>query len=337
MIGALQSLERSNVTFVGAGDEGSRGAVTNTLMDRVGSAPISWGICEVPGWGAQLPVERVLREMVELDLVATELGSIGYLPTDPSDLRAMLDAHGMQLTGGFNALVLHDPDRTDRTMQQVNAGAELLAAAGADCFITCAVSDPADWQRPELTDDQWQTVADNLMTIDEICREHGLVQAFHPHVDSLVETADEIQRIIDSTDVGFVVETGHMLIGGFDPLAFVSAHPDRVALVHLKDVTLDLIEPLNRDELTLMEAVQAGIFPALGDGGAPIADVVRSLEHAGYRGRYVIEQDAALTDGLPADGEGPIRDVARSVAYLQTVASALDASTETHNKGELPV
>lgn len=308
-----------------------------TLMDRVGSAPISWGVCEVPGWGAQLPVERVLTEMVSLGLTATELGSVGYLPTDPDALTTLLERHGMQLTGGFNALVLHDDARTDEMLQQARAGADLLAAAGADTFVTCAVSDPGDWQRVALTETEWQTMFDNIARVDEICRDRGLVQAFHPHVDSLVETAPEIARVADSTSVGFVLETGHMLIGGLDPLAFAVEHVDRVALVHLKDVTVELIEPLNRDELTLMEAVQAGIFPSLGSGGAPIADVITTLEHAGYRGRYVIEQDAALTDGLPADGEGPVRDVGSSVAYLQSVARAIDTPLETHNKGEIPV
>jgi inosose dehydratase len=308
-----------------------------TLMSRVGSAPISWGICEVPGWGAQLPVDRVLAEMASLELVATELGSVGYLPTDPDELTALLDRFGMQLTGGFNALVLHDDARTDEMLEQAAAGADLLAAAGAETFVTCAVNDPGHWQRMSLTEADWQTMFDNLARVEEICRERGLVQAFHPHVDSLVETAPEMVRILDSTSVGFVLETGHMLIGGLDPLAFAIDHVDRVALVHLKDVNVHLIEPLNRDELTLMEAVQAGIFPSLGQGGAPIAEVVHALEGAGYDGRYVIEQDAALTDGLPADGDGPVRDVQSSVAYLQSIARAIDATLETHNKGEIPV
>lgn len=306
-------------------------------MDRVGSAPISWGICEVPGWGAQLPVDRVLSEMVSLDLTATELGSLGYLPTDPDELRTLLAEYGMTLTGGFNALVLHDRGRVDDTMSLAAASADRLAAAGAVNFVTCAVSDPDDWQRPELTEAEWETLFDSVARLEEICRERGLVQAFHPHVDSIVETAPEIQRMIDSTSVGFVLETGHMLIGGMDPLAFAIEHPDRVALVHLKDVKADVIEPLNTDELTLMQAVQAGIFPPLGDGIAPIAQVVITLERGGYRGRYVIEQDAALTEGLPAVGDGPIRDVTSSVAFLKSIALAIDSPLEQHNKGDIPV
>ena len=311
--------------------------MSNTFIDRVGSAPISWGICEVPGWGAQLPVDRVLSEMAALGLTSTELGSVGYLPTDPDALHDLLARFGMTLTGGFNALVLHDVDRTDEMLAVVRASAARLAAAGAINFVTCAVSDPDDWQRPTLSEAEWETLYANVGRIEEVCRDNGLVQAFHPHVDSVVETAPEIRRILDSTTVGFVLETGHMLIGGMDPLAFAVDHVDRVALVHLKDVDVDLVEPLNADRITLMQAVQAGIFPSLGRGGAPIAAVIEALEGAGYRGRYVIEQDAALTDGLPALGEGPVRDVQSSVAYLQSIAQSIDAPLDTHNKGDIPV
>lgn len=275
--------------------------------------------------------------MAALGLTSTELGSVGYLPTDPGALRGLLDQFGMTLTGGFNALVLHDIGRTDEMLQVVGTSATRLAEAGATNFVTCAVSDPNDWQRPTLTEAEWETLYANIGRIDDVCHGVGLVQALHPHVDSIVETAAEIRRILDSTTVGFVLETGHMLIGGMDPLAFAVDHVDRVALVHLKDVDVTLVEALNADRITLMQAVQAGIFPSLGEGGAPIAAVIRALEDAGYRGRYVIEQDAALTDGLPAAGEGPIRDVQSSVAYLQSIARSIDATLDTHNKGDIPV
>ncbi|MEL0075951.1 MAG: hypothetical protein VW708_07440, partial [Ilumatobacter sp.] len=89
----------------------------SSFLARVGSAPISWGICEVPGWGEQLSSTRVLTEMAGLGLPATELGSVGYLPTDPAELRSLLDSHGLRLTGGFNALTLTDPARRDEQLE----------------------------------------------------------------------------------------------------------------------------------------------------------------------------------------------------------------------------
>ena len=303
--------------------DGRTAGVAEGFLARVGSAPISWGICEVPGWGEQLPSQRVLSEMAGLGLGATELGSVGYLPTDPSALRSLLDTHGLRLTGGFNALALADAARRDEQLAVADRSAEVLAAAGAEYFVTCVVSDPDDWARPSLSEDEWQEMFDNIARVDEVCSRHGLRQVFHVHVDSLVETAEEIQRVVDSTTVSFVLETGHMLIGGFDPLTFARDHADRIGLVHLKDVDMSIASPLNSDTISLMQAVQQGIFPCLGDGDSPIAECVTALESQGYTGWYIIEQDVALTEGLPADGEGPVRDVQRSVAYLRSIASAI--------------
>lgn len=247
----------------------------------------------------------------------------------------MLAGYGLTLSGGFNALALADRSRRAEQLEVANRSAALLAAAGADYFVTCVVSDPDDWQRPELDDADWTAMFEALDEVEKICAEHGLTHVLHPHVDSLIETADEIERCLAASSVSFVLETGHLLIGGYDPLRFARDHRDRVGLVHLKDVNLDLIDDLSTRRLTLMQAVQAGIFPSLGDGGAPIAEVITELERTGYRGWYVIEQDVALTDGLPADGEGPIRDVARSVAYLRSIDFTIAAGHHQH-KGEIP-
>lgn len=291
----------------------------NRLLERTAGAPISWGVCEVPGWGVQLPADRVLSEMRSVGLSATELGPVGYLPTDSSELRRCLEAHGLSLTGGFNALALADPDAGDAVLALTAESAALLAAAGASTFVSCAVSAPSDWRRCALSDDQWSHMLTMLDRVDEVCDERGLTHVFHPHVDSLVETASEIQRLLDDTGRPFVLDTGHMQIGGFDPLRFAELHADRVGLVHLKDVRLEVADRLNSHELTLMEAVQAGLFPPLGEGDVPVGEIVSVLDRAGYQGWYVIEQDVALTDGEPPMGEGPIRGVQTSVAYLRSL------------------
>src|SRR5690606_12883188 len=134
--------------------------------------------------------------------------------------RTLLGRHGLELIGGFNALALADPDRSEQQLAVAARSAAVLAQGGARCFVTCAVSDPGDWQRPTLDDRAWATLARNLGLIDTICADHGLTQVFHPHVDSLVETADEVERLLATSTVSFVLETGPLLIGGYDPLRF---------------------------------------------------------------------------------------------------------------------
>ena len=99
-------------------------------------APISWGICEVPGWGEQLPVDRVLTEMRSVGLTATELGAIGWLPTDPAELKAVLDDHDVHVVGAFVPLTCHDPARRERTLAEAEEMAALLQDIGAENFVT---------------------------------------------------------------------------------------------------------------------------------------------------------------------------------------------------------
>ena len=158
------------------------------IIDRVAGAPISWGICEVPGWGTQLPVERVLGEMHDLGLVATELGAIGWLPTETEALRATLDAHQLRVVGAFVPLACHDPDRRDATLRSAETMAALLEDIGADNFVTALVSDPDDWARPEVSEAGWSHLFAMLDEVEAIARDHGLHQVVHPHVNTLVET-----------------------------------------------------------------------------------------------------------------------------------------------------
>jgi inosose dehydratase len=301
---------------------GSRPAVT----ERIAGAPISWGVCEVPGWGLQLSVDRVLREMSELGLRATELGAIGWLPTDADELRATLDAHGLRVVGAFVPLVCHDPERRQETLDSAEVMATLLEAVDAETFVTAVVTDPDDWRHEDLASEQWKHVFAVLDEIEGVTTAHDLRQVVHPHANTLVETADEIDRLLDGSTVPICLDTGHVTIGGADALELAGRASARVGLVHLKDVRTAVAARFNAGELNLMAAVQAGLFAPLGDGDVPIAEVVTTLEDNGYSGRYVLEQDVAITDREPPAGDGPVRDVAKSVAYLRAVEASLGAT-----------
>jgi inosose dehydratase len=151
----------------------------------------------------------------------------------------------------------------------------------------------------------------------------------HPHVDTLVEQADEVDRFLDGCDVALCLDTGHLTIGGADPIAIAERQSARVGLVHLKDVDDAVAQRLRKGELGLMGATQVGLFPPLGDGCVPIARVIETLIDRGYTGWYVIEQDVAITDGEPPVGEGPVLGVARSLEYLRSLGETSAGSVHT--------
>ena len=291
------------------------------LLDRLAGAPISWGVCEVPGWGRMLPVDRVLAEMVSVGLAATELGAPGFLPDEPAALKAKLDEFGLRLVGGFVALVLHDPAQAETTLDQARATAARFEQAGGHVFVTAAVVDRAWAPRASLVRAQWDHVGSMLARLDDVVGERGLVHALHPHVGTLVETADDIARVMDHHDARWCLDTGHLAIGGVDPVAFARDLGDRVVHVHLKDVGLSLAERVSSSELSLLGAVQRGLFRPLGAGDLAIGDVVGALEATAYDGWYVLEQDTAITGDEPHAAARPIDDVRQSVDHLRTVVA----------------
>ncbi len=295
------------------------------FMQRMATAPISWGICEVPGWGIQLPVERVLSEMSAMGFPSTELGSDGYLPSDPEELRSVLGQHNLGLLAAFVPAVVHDPVEADETLRRMTEMAELLQTTGATYFNTAPVT-TWDWApRRELTASEWDHSWEMFARIEEITEAHGLIQVLHEHYGTIVETKEEIQRVVDNSAIRFVLDTAHFAVGGYDPVDFASAHPERVGLVHIKDCDLGVAAKLNDGELTLMEAVQAGIFPSVGRGDLDIDSVIGSLEKSGYSGWYVLEQDVAITGDEPVAGSGPIEGVCESVDYLKALEGRLAA------------
>jgi inosose dehydratase len=299
------------------------------LAGRVAAAPISWGVCEVPGWGEMLPPTRVLPEMRSLGLSATELGAPGFLPEDADGVRATLGEHGMSLVGGFVPLVLHDASQRKDALERARQTAELFQSCGATRFVTAVVQD-YDWSRPVPLDaDGMKVLADGLAEVDEVCAGYGLTQVLHPHVDTVVETRADVELALEHTSVLWCLDTGHLQIGGVDPVEFARSEGHRVGHVHLKDVHTPVAERVLDREVTLVQGVQQGLFRPLGTGDVAVDSVVTALEGSGYRGWYVLEQDTAL-DAVPAAGAGPVHDVETSLRFLaDRVAPALASSASS--------
>jgi inosose dehydratase len=289
---------------------------------RLAGAPISWGVCEVPGWGYQLEPDRVLAEMRATGLSATEFGPDGFLPRDPERKAALLGSYGLAAVGGFVPVVLHDRaadplPEVDRALAGFTAGATVLVLAAATGFNGYN-------RRPQLDDGEWRTLLSNLNRIAAHAAAAGVMTTLHPHVGTVVERPAEVNRVLDGAAVPLCLDSGHLLIGGTDPAELARQAGGRVAHVHLKDVDAGLAARVRGGELSYGAAVAAGMYRPLGRGDVDITGLMRALKTANYQGWYVLEQDTVLT-AEPAGGEGPrgphgpAADVRASVDYLRSL------------------
>ena len=181
---------------------------------------------------------------------------------------------------------------------------ESLVAAGAGVVVLAAAtgSDGYD-SRPVLDDAQWATLLANLDRLAAIVADRGLLAVLHPHVGTIVETRADVDRVLAGSSIPLCLDTGHLLIGGTDPLELAKAVPNRIAHTHLKDVDAALAAKVQSGELTYTEAVKAGMYTPLGTGDVDIAGIVSVLRDNGFDGWFVLEQDTIL-DGEP-DRRGP--------------------------------
>ena len=267
---------------------------------------------------------RVLREMSELGLGATEFGPDGFLPMQPELKASILKEHNMIAVGGFVPVVLHRADHDP--VPAVKKELESYKAAGAKVLVLAANSgiDGYDAKLPVLTDDDWQILFNNLNRLQQIAAEVGVKAVLHPHVGTMIETQDHVMRVVAGSTIPFCLDTGHMIIGGTDPVAFAQNHAGRVAHSHLKDVDLSWAKKVQNNELSYYDAVVQGMYRPLGQGDVDIRAIVRSLIKSGYTGWFVLEQDNVMT-AEPGINQGPMADAKASVEFLRGVIAELEA------------
>ena len=282
---------------------------------KLAAAPISWGVSEVPDWGLQLAPERVLADMRALGVHATEAGPPGFLPADPAEARALLDSRGLCLVGGYVTAVLHESARRADELASVKRQARWLAAGGAEFIVLAPVLAQSGYSgAAEIPDAAWPTLFEGIDRVAEIADSSDLGIAVHPHWGTAIERPRHIERFLKETAHALCLDTGHIALGGADPLKVARDAGPRVRHVHLKDVDGALAARVREGSVSYNDAVRAGLYRPLGEGVARVEDVLAELRKAEYAGWYVLEQDVML-DREPAPG--PPEWVTRSAAYAR--------------------
>jgi inosose dehydratase len=257
---------------------------------RLATGPVTWGVdfADAPG---NPPWERVLDEIAASGVGALELGPVGYLPEEPATLRAALASRGLTAVGSFVFDDFHDPSRASEIAAATTRAARAIAAAGGAVLVLI------DRPGPERA-----TTAE----------EHGLRPAYHPHAGSFVEFEDEIERLLDDSDLALCLDTGHAAYAGIEAERALVAYGPRLAHVHLKDVRAGVVER----GLGFWDALAAGVFCPLGEGAVDLQAVLAARGDVGYEGYATIEQDRVPGSGSPLD------DLAASLRVLSRAGLA---------------
>ena len=157
-------------------------------------------------------------------------------------------------------------------------------------------------RRPLMTEDQWQLYGARLTQVADYCLTQGVQIAYHHHMGTLIQTTEEIIKLMDSTgaSVGLLLDTGHLTYAGGDPLAIIQRFANRIVHVHCKDVRLEVLNDAKNRDLSFLDAVLNGVFTVPGDGIINYDSLCQQLKTADYQGWLVVEaeQDPAIAHPL---------------------------------------
>ncbi|MCA2221439.1 TIM barrel protein [Nonomuraea aurantiaca] len=268
-------------------------------VTRVANAPVSFGVFELADAPPPLTADQMVHALADAGYAGIDLGPIGYLGTG-ADLVERLD--GLLLAGGWADLRYSDPVEFEKGLAALDATLDVFAAAPAAPehlaprpTLGCSGS-PARFARPGgnapgLDAADWPGYASRVQIAADRCRERGFEPAFHHHLGTYVETPEDVERLLELTDVQLCLDTGHLLLAGGDPVTALRDWSDRVGHVHVKDGDTAILGQALADGVDLRELMGRGGFAPLGEGELDLPGVVRALDEIGYQGWIIIEQD----------------------------------------------
>jgi inosose dehydratase len=297
-------------------------------MIQVANAPCSWGVLEFDRESTTAPYGQVLDEISETGYAGTELGDWGFMPTDAAHLRDELARRPLALVGAFVPVALANAAAHAAGRDTAVRTARLMRDAGAtEAFIVLSDDNGAVAAREQhagritpdlsLSDGAWETFAQGATMIARSIREAtGLRTVFHPHCGGYVETPDEIDALMRRTEaglLGLVLDTGHVMYGGGDPVRVFEDHAERVWHVHFKDCDAQVADESRRSGRGYLQAVRAQLFCELGKGAVDFAGVLAALRRHQYDGWIVVEQDVFPGYGSPAESARRNREYLRAI------------------------
>ncbi len=258
---------------------------------KVGYHSITWGGVVGDATGVTSVKDLSYRSYGSIERAVSDIAAAGYAGIEmfdgnlfdyadrPEELQGLLSDAGLELVSAYTGGNFIYSEILDEELVRVSRAAKLAQLFGAGSLVVGGGARRSSGTRPE----DYQALGSALDQVCDIAEAHGLVACYHPHLTTIVESPDELDRLMPLTRIAFCPDTGHLAAGGGDPAALIRSYGNRLQHVHLKDV---LLEPLE--------------FVPLGQGSIDFSDVLAAVHESGYDGWLMVELDSYPGDPAEA-------------------------------------
>lgn len=276
---------------------------------KLGIAPIAWTNDDMPDLGKENTFEQCVSEMALAGFTGSEVGN--KYPKDPEVLKKALELRGVEICNQwFSSFLITKPfEEVEAEFRAQLAflkamGSKIIGASEQSHSVQGQMETPVFGHKYVMNDEEWDQLCTGLNKLGKIAKEeYGISLTFHHHMGTVVQTAEETERLMAGTDpeyVSLLFDSGHFAYCGEDPVAMVTKYVNRIKHVHLKDIRPDVVEKVKADDMSFLAGVRAGAFTIPGDGCVDFPSIFKVLEEADYEGYMVVEaeQDPAKANPL---------------------------------------
>jgi inosose dehydratase len=267
------------------------------MKAKLGIAPIAWWNDDLPQLSDDVSLDECLRQAREAGFTGMETGR--RFPMDPTELTPVLNRHGMSVCGGWFSGLLLDGD-LQAEKERVAGQMALFKAVGAPCIVygETAGTIQGDQSAPlstkrRLSEDEIKAYGRKITAFAEWCAGQGMPISYHHHMAAPIETEEELDLLMKHSGeaLPLLYDAGHMAFAGGDVLRVIDKHHARISHVHTKDIRADVVNGLDRNKESFLDAVVKGAFTVPGDGSLDFEAIVKRLASYGYEGWFVVEAE----------------------------------------------
>ena len=276
---------------------------------KLGIAPIAWTNDDMPDLGKENTFEQCVSEMALAGFTGSEVGN--KYPKDPEVLKKALELRGVEICNQWfsSFLITKSFEEVEKEFRAQLTflkamGAKVIGASEQSHSVQGQLDTPIFGHKYVMNDEEWDTFCTGMNKLGKIAKEeYGIALTFHHHMGTVVQSLEEVDRMMENTDpeyVSLLFDTGHFTYCGEDPLEVVKKYVHRIKHVHLKDIRPEVVEQVKKENMSFLAGVRAGAFTIPGDGCINYDPIFKVLEEAGYEGYMVVEaeQDPAKANPL---------------------------------------
>lgn len=272
---------------------------------KLGIAPIAWTNDDMPDLGAENTFEQCISEMALAGFTGCEIGN--KYPKDPKVLKKALDLRHMQICNAwFSTFLTTKPyEETEKEFIKhitflKEMGAKVVGVSEQGHSIQGTDLSIFD-DKYIMNDEEWDKLCTGLNKLGKVAKDMGITLTFHHHMGTVVQTAAEIDRLMENTDpelFNLLFDSGHLAYCGEDYMYVLKKYINRIKHVHLKDIRPEVIEKVKKEHLSFLQGVRLGTFTVPGDGAIDFTPIFDILAENNYEGYVLVEaeQDPAVAN-----------------------------------------